>query len=326
MNEPGDDRLRLATHRRIVENFRNFGLLRLLGPDDANDLLGYIHGAERQIGILWCHLIKDLGQINRVKLDQASPLPSPMREYLESGTLPERLAQLADVVIASENLAPQAEWPARPELAPASGFDLSETMTMFRDLRNDETEIQGTSREDIWERRLRGVTRLSSEVWICDPYLFGKNSFDISVAPKRLRHLRWLLTELAEGLESTGNQAPAIHLLTARREYDPLVATTFLAQLSALQNWTGSLDVTFYTPTPDFKGPHDRHIRFSCGVAFNVPAGFDRLRSGTVKDDEGYKWHFIGPGNSLERLISIEQAIQQHGATTTVIAPNVDED
>lgn len=320
LSEPSDVGDRLDAHARLTREFLRFAALRLLGPEDETELRIQFH-ADPEVGEMWKRLFKDLGDVNRLLRDPAHMRSETMREWCDRGELPEDIRDLVDLVVASE----RAEWnhpgDGLPELATAKRFDLSHTLHRIRELADEMTYEKGTPRDVIWKERWAPLARLSTEVNICDPYLFGEKAFD----PKkrdRIRHVTWLLDRLHDVLPG----GATVRLFTARGSYDMKDVGDHLSRSRFCRERPGALHIFIWKERNRRRsqertesseedliwGPHDRHIRFSCGVATDVPAGFDKLRNPQIVAEQGYKCHFIGPGKTLNILTDVEVDVAKH--------------
>lgn len=312
LSEPGDVDDRLDAHLRLTREFLKFGALRLLGPQDDTELKSRISLADPQVGEKWEKLLKDLYDVNRVLMDPSRTRSESMREWCDRGELPEDIRDLVDLVVASEDIEWNHPGEGLPELVAAKRFDLSHTLQGIRDLDDEMTYEKETPRSVIWEERWAPLAKLSTEVNICDPYLFGKDPFDAKKRD-RIGHVTWLLDRLHDVLPSEA----AVRLFAAKGYYDMRDVGEHLRRSRFCRERPGALHVFTWTQKKNFWGegiwgPHDRHIRFSCGAATDVPAGFDRLRKNKIEADQGYKCHFIGPGKSLSTLIAIEEDVEKH--------------
>lgn len=306
--EPIDANYRFEAHRRIARDFLKFGALRFLEPKDMADLKEHIRRSDPQIREMWTILLKRLDECNRVLVDWTQSVP--MRESLEQGALPANISDLVDLLLASESTPVSTTGDERvPELTTSRRFDLSRTMTRLRDFDDEPTYAKETSREVIWQERWKPLAKLSRSVWICDPYLFGR----AAIGPEdgwRIAHVNWLLDRLNEVMPRADDVQ--VHLFAAKGAYDMKQVEEHLRRSAYCRTRPGSLSIfvaEWRLPDDGFWGPHDRHIRFSCGAAVDVDSGFDPLRRRAIRDLQGYKCHFIGPGKSLSVLTQVEESV-----------------
>lgn len=320
LGEPSDAERRGDAHRRLAREVRRYCALRLLGPADAADLLEKVKSADDDVREIWGHLLKDLGT-SRIFMVRDNPNPAPLGALLEVGNVPSGLEHLVDVLLGSSTVS--KTWAGAPELTSVERFDLSHTIEGARRLHAEPTYPQGTSREKIWNDQWRRPAQLSNEAWICSPYLFGKDSFTPGER-HRLAHVVWLLDRLHESMPA---QEATVHLLAAQGDYAVADVATALRRSRFHRERPGTLNVHLAPWRPqvragdgeDFYGPHDRHIRFSCNAAFDVPSDFDRLRHETIREAQGYKCHYLGPGPSLRILQEVELAVVGHAESYSIV-------
>lgn len=306
---------RRDAHARIARDYQRFATLQLLNPIDARELAAAIAAADRDVAEIWAHLLKSLG-LSRVTMIDRSPEGASTRSHLENSTLIPAFADKIDLVLGGETAS--RHWDGAPELTTARRFDRSRAMTRADELDREPTYEKGSDRERIWTERWLPLARLSTEVWVCSPYLFA-NAKNFPEIDYRLGHVTWLLEHLRESLPRTGQTR--VTLIGGAPDYDIEDAVLHLRRSIPERTWPGSL--VLYTapwklPDEGIYGPHDRHIRFSCGAAFDVPSDFDRLRKKKIGEEQGYKCHFIGQGPSLDILKSVEDGVMQR-ATMKVV-------
>ena len=319
LDEPSDEERRGDAHRRLAGEARRYCALRLLGPADAADLFERVKSADEDVREIWGHLLKDLGT-SRIFMVKDNPIPASLRALLEAGGVPDGLEHLVDILLGSSTVS--KTWAGDPELTSVEQFDLSRTITIARRLHDEPTYPQGTLREKIWDDQWRRPAQLSNEAWICSPYLFGKDRFNPS-DERRLDHVVWLLDRLHAAMPAKGAM---VHLYAAKWAYALEDVAAVLRRSSFCEERPGSLSIHIAPWRPevpsgggeDFHGPHDRHIRFSCNVAFDVPSDFDRLRHDAIREAQGYKCHYLGPGPSLRILQDVELGVLDHAESYTV--------
>ena len=80
----------------------------------------------------------------------------------------------------------------------------------------------------------------------------------------------------------------------------PLIGNGQLRQIEiVLAHW----------PKRQDNGPHNRHLRFSCGVAVSSDEGFDRLDSRQIQGIDGFSWRGITAASLLGDLAKRENVI-----------------
>lgn len=305
--ETGNQRLQWVQHRALTELLREQGILIWTSTGDSQALLASLkrYPSSPKIKELWAHTLKTLQDTGRMRhLDPK--LQDVLTTACERRPLPAELSGKIDLIVLSDHLITHHGYSEQGHGREADGPELSaidvisecEVVQRARRIRDTDRYAKGADRAQVWEELFRTPTELSQEVALLDRYLLSS----LKEAYPRLDHVRWLLDRLEEDCRPN----TALKVLCAkedgwtagwlRPELERLLGLPRLNLsvefvLAPWKKWRGRTKV---------KGPHDRHIRFSCGVAMPVEEGFDRLEHATLRDN--FSWKFLPIGEFDERL------------------------
>lgn len=329
----------LNQNRRLARTIRDFGLLNVMGNQDKEDLNTAILAQAVTLGYdVWSLLLAALDEEQGQGVLWAEPRRErSTRDYCESGDLDE-LRRCVDVVVVddgSRSRVPRIDSHLAEALYDIDGFvqvsegfelvvpgaiDECETINSIRGRRRETVIPKRTTREEIWTNYFRPFARVSKEVHIFDRYLFAglmpsqpKTPGGPPDKPLGINHVLWLLNSLDRDLRSDAT----IHIyaytgkkLAEVNKLDPAEAFTMkrVAEiLGGLKKWNRPRQLNLYLSDSNIN--HDRHIRFSCGHALMLQAGFDRFRWDPLSAAVGYA--HVPPGESVDARQRAESAAKQ---------------
>lgn len=297
---------------RLATELRRHGAIYLIHEEDLKEVLRPLEpNLKPAVAKLWKKLLEDLRLWGRIVDVDTTPeeVGDVDLAILSAGSLPEGGRGRADGV----------------HLSTAEEADRSPVIQQLRRLKYAENYKEGTDSERVWDERFASCTRISKRVTLVDKYLFGGTSgLNRELVP-------WVLTRLEQdcmlGLEveligalPTGAEPWQIRSLIADHGFGQ-------SRLSSIKIWIAPWvwnDKVFDRKAErqvEMKrsGPHNRHIRFSCGAAFTLEEGFDRLwrrnRNGgqpKVWGSSGVTPHYVGSdAPALVRLAKIEKDLKR---------------
>jgi hypothetical protein len=178
----------------------------------------------------------------------------------------------------------------------------------------------GSSREDLWQRALLPIARVSRSMTVVDRYIF-KNLAQLTARGKEQDgFLVWLMGKLdAAALE--GCELKVIGY-DQRPSGDPVDAD---AAAELVRNaWTaaggrlGAIRVVAAQPASYL--PHDRHISSSIGVGITFPESFDAFDQATIATDEGVEYSYRSDPMAVEKLQTAERRFEDDRSAKLVLA------
>lgn len=210
------------------------------------------------------------------------------------------------------------------ELATFGATPHTRIVAHYRELTETALLPYNADREGFWNEVLRPVAAASKKATVLDGYLLTSLWKKEDNLPRSRRwdieHVAWML----DHLDSTMRARSEVELICA---YEPH-KLHFNAEASAalIRKWwaptpAGRISKVALTLIERQKGfTHDRHIRFSTGVAITIPAGFDRLRSPRVWDEDGMAWAYKWRRDAVNGLREREERAKTfpHEQTVTV--------
>lgn len=208
------------------------------------------------------------------------------------------------------------------ELATFGATPHTRTVARYRELADTAVVPYKAPRDQFWNDVLRPVATASKKATILDGYLLTSLWNNEDKLPRSRswgpEHVAWML----DHLDSTMKRGAEVELICA---YEPH-KLHFDAEASAdiIRDWwvpaaPGRLAKVTVTLIERQKGfTHDRHIRFSTGVAITVPAGFDRLRSPNLWDQDGMAWAYKWRRDAINGLREREERAKSFSPRQTV--------
>lgn len=310
----------MNTHRELVDVLTSFGYLQLLGPDDASALFDAIYRLDGEKHALWSKAILALDSLNRVRTGDVNgttrdvsalePLPEPLRSAIDLLVVPDRVAQgrqlLTDDGFESR--------PGEPELTLADSIRHCQTIDKLRRMRQQGNFAQSASRETVWEELFVPLARLSTEATLLDRY-FLEHLFKGAKRDGR-DHAEWLITSMDRDLAAGSTVRLLCGWPSDRDRNAPMDEATLRSRLRdrlgpilGPGRLAGVTVVFARWPSRKRDGPHNRHLRFSCGFAITSQEGFDRLDSTRIVGIDGFTWGAITSEQTLADLQSREDVI-----------------
>jgi hypothetical protein len=199
------------------------------------------------------------------------------------------------------------------EIATAVGAPHSPRLANFQASTEASFLPHGSEREQFWTDVLGPMALGSRSAVVLDGYLFESLIALEEGRPWtrgwRTEHVVWLL----EHLDLTMASGAHVELLTTRKAKGTAYSAAELCR-QVQARWSPAPDgniskvtVAVCRPKKGQKFPHDRHVRFSTGVAVELFAGFDRLREEHVWDEDGMKWLYRWRPSAVGALKAMEQ-------------------
>lgn len=310
----------MNTHREMVDVLTSFGYLQLLGPDDAGALFDAIYGLDTEKHTLWSKALLALHGLNRVgtgdlsgttsEVSALEPLPEPLRSAIDLLVVPNRVA-LGRQLLTDDGFESR---PGEPELTLADSIGHCRTIDKLRTMRERGNFPKNASRQTVWDELFVPPARLSTEATLLDRYFLEHLFKD----PKRETrdHAEWLLTSMQRDLAAGSTVRLLCGWPSDRERNAPMDEETLTSRLRnhlgpilAPGRLAGVTVVFARWPSRKGDGPHNRHIRFSCGFAITSQEGFDRLDSPRIVGIDGFTWGAITSAQMLADLQSREEVI-----------------
>jgi hypothetical protein len=208
------------------------------------------------------------------------------------------------------------------ELATVVATPHTRTVTHFRELADIALLPASAKRETFWDQVLRPISTMSKAATILDGYLmtslWGKEDNLPRSRSWQVEHVEWIL----DHLDTTMMTGAELELICA---YDPRKPHyTADESADAIRDFwrpisRGRFAKVTLTLVERQKGfTHDRHIRFSTGVAITIAAGFDRLRAPQVWDEDGMAWNYKWRPDAVKGLRDREERAKSFRPCKTV--------
>lgn len=310
----------MNTQRTLVEMIQRFGLLELLGDEDKDAFFDAVNQLSPTLQDVWAKALVALHGLNRVRAGGAA---STVRDLVANVDLPVELQALADLIVIREAVATTRGVPLEagygcidPEFVLADSLLHCTTVKQLSDARERGNFPKGSDRSKVWEDVFAVPASLSTEVTLLEHHFLNH-----ALLKKRTwrDHLEWLVGQLDRSLSPGStlrllaelpeigkppqrtSMSPADAERVIRHRLEPLLGSGSLARVEViLAPWPGKLE----------ERPHNRHLRFSCGVAISTHEGFDHLSNSTIEGLEGFTWQAHTAADFLAELSGREQVIR----------------
>lgn len=308
-------RVSLRSHVDLTRALREYGLLVLACRQDETDLREAIKRQDQHIRKIWLETLKVLMANARYRISNPE-FATGVGAMCDTG-IPRGFCDQTDLIVVAAAVAVRKGFddlgfvhpPGEPEQVTIDSVSRCETLEAIRERRERGNYSAGVAREDVWKEVFAPLAATSSECTVLDRYLLK------GLVERRsgLDHLRWILTRLEDSMPP-GSRVRILAEVPdgsrTLREYEQLARQRGLRAASAKSD-TIRVTLAPWRLTSD-RGPHDRHMRFSCGSAIGVEEGFDRLRQSRIWGVDGLSWkHYIHP-EALQALISRERYVLEH--------------
>ncbi len=291
----------------MATSLESLGLLEARNNDDLVELFDAITNLSSDTQTLWVKTLTALDGVNRIRRGNGT---ETSREVALKTPLPLDLSSDVDVLVVSDVSGHAQGVPESPgfvcrndgpELAYLDSFAHCATANTVRGLRDRGNFAQGSSRDEIWDAVLRPLAQISDEATLLDRYFLTKASGD---------HAKWLVRSLDGALRDgahlriLGEWDPSWSeqqaLEVAHQRVAPHIGSGRIgsAEVILAAAWDRNGAQSRRAKNTPY-GPHNRHLRFSCGLAVTSAEGFDRLRQRTVEGIDGFTW---GLASSADRL------------------------
>lgn len=323
----GPSRLATSIQTRLAETLADIGVLELRGSADAVELFAAIGQLSEGMRTLWQKTLAGLDQGNRIR--HGGHLDA-MRDVCRAQHLLPELQQTIDLIVLSEgsaekqgltNDAGSLQRPGEPELSVADSIDHCDTVKTVRNLRHRGNFPAGTSRDEIWDLIFAPLAEISHEVTLLDRYFLTNASAD---------HAKWLLRALDRTLMPASN----LRLLgewdakwsrdqafdVARERAGRLVGSGRIANVEIVLAASWDRGPSARRAMTTTYGPHNRHLRFSCGAAITSTEGFDRLRP-KIQGVDGFTWNVVTAPDRLGDLGKSEAAVADQPVRVVLQVP-----
>lgn len=320
----GEPRRAANTHSGIIEVLDEYGYLDLLGARDAGALFDAIQELNPDLRNLWSQALQDLHTLNRLHVGDRQ---AAMSDLCIADDLPIELGSLLDLVVVRESLASLRGIPAgtgfarratEPELSLPDSVRRSSTIKCLRRQRVRGSFAKGESRETVWREVLARPAALSKSATILDRY-FLTDLLASKGTPNRDHHA-WLLRNLSQAMQQGSSicvlsELPVIDKRAAGQP--PRMAAKDAERIlrRALGPLVGKGNINechiILAPWPPRweDGPHNRHIRFSCGVALCASEGLDYLDRSQLLSP--FTWQAATSADWIGELSLAEQVIRR---------------
>ena len=301
----GRTRHALNTQRTLVDILEGYGLIEFLGDADKDAFFDAVTQLDPAVQEVWAKALVALDNLNRVK---SGGMAGTVRNLVAEEPVPKELLALAELIFVRDEVAAQRGLPLEgyarrddePELSVAESAMHCNTIRQLREMRDRGNFPMGTPRSTIWAAVFAAPVRASTEVTLLE-YHFLNHALTPKTGARR-DHLEWLVGEFGRMLKpgSTfrilselpeirkGERiSPARAAAILRPRIQPLLGGGNLERVEVvLAPWPGGLQMR----------PHNRHLRFSCGVAISTSEGFDHLSSPRVAGLDGFTWQAVTSG------------------------------
>lgn len=283
------------THTRVLRTIADFGVIQWMGPNDEAAMWSAIDELSPDQRTLWTKRLHDLYDRNRMHWGDRE---ETTHQVLSMETIAGDFARAVELAIVSDEIAtirgiPLAKGfkgrPDEPEFALPDSVDVCTTVRRMQDLRTRGNFAAGKKRDDVWEQLFALPATLSNDVTVLDRY-FLKEVLRANPAKER-DHAQWLLRRLARSVQPNSSLRLLCELpgdISEAAARDRLLRR--LAPSVDHGNFNSVEAVLAPWPSASAKRPHNRHIRFSCGIAVSTDEGFDRLDQATLQYLEGFTW------------------------------------
>ena len=318
-------------HKRLAECVLEYGLLGVLGPEDAKDLCAAMGGLADQLGYdFWRPLMRAIDSSGPGVFRAQPPHDMSLHDYTLAGDL-EQLQTVVDLlVLGASDRAPgltptvaralyddhgHASFANGPEVALSSAVDQSETVHRLKALHRETIIPAGTLRSTIWDTYFRPLARVSTEVNIFDRFLFS-GLVKTSKFNGNPSLLTWLLDSLDRDLprNATVNLFARSGDRVAGENHDKTAQPYSVGDISDAvkksRRWKRNGRLHLYI---DDALHHDRHVRFSCGHAIMPQGGFDQLRFKEGALLKPFSYAYVPPGDGLNRRADEEAKARGRG-------------
>lgn len=307
----------------IVEVLDEYSILELQGEADLDALFNAVKRLNPDLNQLWVQALKGLQTLNRVTLGCET---TTMSDLCGGERLPADLFDRVDLVVVRESLADlrgiptekgHARRPSEPEVSLSDSVRRSATIQRLHQQRVRGIFAKGEEREAVWRGVFAAAAALSDEATILDRYFL--THLLTPKGPRRRDHHEWLLRRLDKAMKlgaslrvmselppigraSAGTPAPRMAASDAER-----IIRRNLTTLVGVENISQVHIVLAPWPPRWQEGPHNRHIRFSCGVALSTSEGLDYLDN--PKLISPFTWQAVTSEDRLGNLSSDERVI-----------------
>ncbi|GAA3917694.1 hypothetical protein [Microbacterium invictum] len=284
---------------RLRDDLIRHGVLDVLDEAHRVELARFVRSQPGLSGQRWIEVLLTLGKLNRFNV-LSEPIDWGVRLQGAAG---DDRPSIADPTF--DDTRPKVE------LCTVRDLSRSSTLQALRDLDADAHLSFGGVRKEFWAQVLEPLAVRSRTVHIVDRFIFRRLDQNSS---ERDHVLPWLITRLGQLDNNDGIEVT----LTS----DDAEGFTPEEGLRLLRPWfqSGNLKFIEVVTAPRNDLPHDRHIRFGCGAAILLPAGFDRLARADVRARDGVNWIYrdlrqLGPLRNAEQMALRSKRMRSARAT-----------
>jgi len=312
----------IHVHRTLTKTLADYGFIEALGQNDADALFEAIQQLGPDVQGRWVEVLGALHACNRLRVGEGH---QTVRELVNVDHLPEDLHEKLDLIVVSEtaadtqNISPQVGFAKRerePELCVAESVLFCAAIEQVQTLRERGNFPPSTAREAIWKAVFALPAELSTEATLLDRYFLNHL---LHGRGRGRDHAEWFISALDRTMANNsrlkllcevpaeGNPPKPLTRETlewaVRDRITPIVGRGRLAELEVvLAPW----------PKRHEDAPHNRHLRFSSGVAITTHEGFDRLDKQEVAGIDGFSWSAVTSASMLGDLGKREDVILRH--------------
>ena len=321
-------------HNSLLETIAAHGSIVFANNDEARAFVQAIkhqHAFPPGMAEKWSNLLPELHKLGRVRL-MVPPGDQPISQVRALDALQHGWKGNLDIAVLgnsgasaigiSEDKGILEDIDSQVEIATVVATPHTRTVTHYRELADIAILPHRAERETFWDEVLRPIATASKAASVLDGYLLTRlwdKEDNLPMSRSRdAGHVEWIL----DHLDSTMRPGSELELICA---YDRN-KSHYTADESAdviRDSWSplshGRLTKVTLTLVERQKGfTHDRHIRFSTGVAITLPAGFDRLRAARVWDQDGMAWNYKWRPDAIKGLRDREERAKSFTPRKTV--------
>lgn len=208
------------------------------------------------------------------------------------------------------------------ELATVVATPHTRTISRYRELAETAVVPYDAARDTFWNDVLAPVATASKKVTVLDGYLlttlWNKEDNLPGSRTRPAEQVQWLLQHLDTAMKP-GSEVELICAYEAHKSYYDADASADMIRDYWSPPREGNLTKVTLTLVKRQRGfTHDRHIRFSTGVALTFAAGLDRLRSPHVWDEDGMTWAYKWRREAINGLREREERAKSFSPRQTV--------
>lgn len=320
-------------HNHLLETIASHGHLVFANNDEAAAFVKAIRNRSLPPGMAekWATFLPELHKQGRMSL-VAPPGDSPISQVRQLDELQQGWKGNLDVaVLCTANASAIGisdedgildDTNSHVELATFGAAPHTRTVAHYRELAETAVLPYDADRDTFWNDVIRPVAAASKRTIILDGYLLTSLWNKEHSLPRSrswpTEHVAWLL----DHLDSTMRPASEVEFICAyephKLHYNAVQSANIIHNFWAPPPAGRLAKVTLRLIERQRGFTHDRHVRFSTGVAITIPAGLDRLRSPRVWDADGMAWAYKWRRDAINQLREREDRAKSFAPAQTV--------